>query len=142
MPPTTRRLYVTGHTVMTLRHPSIGMGFNWRADLWSAPGVRERETDTEICASSRLGARGHSPHEESEGATRRPIAETLPTLFECCVAPQKRTACPLLCGTHVIHSVSGEGYPLGVAFVGGGMEEDMEPREGIEPSYMALQAQT
>ena len=34
MPATTRRLYVTGHTVMALRHPSIGMGFNWRVDLW------------------------------------------------------------------------------------------------------------
>ena len=51
MPLTTRRLYVTGHTVMALRHPSIGMGFNWRADLWGAPGVVAHRCDDPVLAT-------------------------------------------------------------------------------------------
>ena len=51
MPPTTRRLYVTGHTVMALRHPSIGMGFNWRVDLWGSPGIVAHRSDDPVLAT-------------------------------------------------------------------------------------------
>ena len=51
MPATTRRLYVTGHTVMALRHPSIGLGFNWRVDLWGAPGAVAHRCDDPVLAT-------------------------------------------------------------------------------------------
>ena len=41
----------TGHTVMALRHPSIGMGFNWRVDLWGAPGVVAHRCDDPVLAT-------------------------------------------------------------------------------------------
>ena len=51
MPATTRRLYVTGHTALALRHSSIGMGFNWRVDLWGAPGVVAHRSDDPVLAT-------------------------------------------------------------------------------------------
>ena len=39
MPPTSRSAYVTGHIVLALQHPSIGMGFNWWAQLVAPPGA-------------------------------------------------------------------------------------------------------
>ena len=51
MPPTTRRLYVTGHIVMALRDPTIGMGFNWRVDLWAVPGAVAHRSDDSALAS-------------------------------------------------------------------------------------------
>lgn len=45
MPPTPDGLYVTGLTVFALRHPSIGMGFNWRVDLRAAPGTVAHRSD-------------------------------------------------------------------------------------------------
>ena len=39
MPQTTREHYVTGITVMSLRHRSIGMGGSWRREIWGPPGA-------------------------------------------------------------------------------------------------------
>ena len=56
MPATPAGLYITGHVVMALRHPSIGMGFNWRVNLRTAPGMLAHRSDNP--ALSR-GTRGH-----------------------------------------------------------------------------------
>ena len=45
MPATPAGLYITGHIVMALRHPSIGMGFNWRVSLRTAPGMLAHRSD-------------------------------------------------------------------------------------------------
>ena len=45
MPTTPDGLYVTGLTVLALRHPSIGMGFNWRVDLRAGPGTVAHRSD-------------------------------------------------------------------------------------------------
>ena len=36
---------------MALRHPSIGMGFNWRVNLWGAPGVVAHRCDDPVLAT-------------------------------------------------------------------------------------------
>ena len=50
MPPTSRSAYVTGHTVLGLQHPSIGMGFNWWANLTGPQGVIAFRSDNPLFA--------------------------------------------------------------------------------------------
>ena len=49
MPPTSRsNAYVTGHIVLALQHPSIGMGFNWWAQLVAPPGTVAFRSDNAL----------------------------------------------------------------------------------------------
>lgn len=48
MPPTSRSAYVTGHIVLALQHPNIGMGFNWWAQLVAPPGVLAFRSDNAL----------------------------------------------------------------------------------------------
>ena len=53
MPQTTsRNAYVTGHTVLGLQHPSIGMGFNWWADLLAPQGRVAFRSDNRLFANA------------------------------------------------------------------------------------------
>lgn len=45
MPRTPDGLHVTGRAILAIRHPSIGMGFDWRVDLRGVPGAVAHRSD-------------------------------------------------------------------------------------------------